>query len=41
MRDSKCPVAWTEHNGGHWVISSYAAVASAFRDWERFSWTSR
>ena len=22
---------------GHWVISSYDAVASAFRDWERFS----
>ena len=34
---SECPVAWTEHNGGHWVISSYDTVAAAFRDWERFS----
>ena len=32
-----CPVAWTEANGGHWVISSYQAVASAFKDWETFS----
>jgi cytochrome P450 len=37
VRDAKCPVAWTEHNGGHWVISSYEAVAAAFRNWERFS----
>jgi cytochrome P450 len=37
VRDSGCPVAWTEHNGGHWVVSSYDAVAAAFRDWERFS----
>lgn len=37
LRDAECPVAWTEHNGGHWVISGYDAVAAAFRDWERFS----
>ena len=28
LRD--CPVAWTPHNGGHWVISGYEAVAEAF-----------
>ena len=33
----RCPVGWTEHNGGHWVISGYAEVAAAFRDWEHFS----
>jgi cytochrome P450 len=33
----RCPVAWTERNGGHWVISGYAEVAAAFRDWEHFS----
>jgi cytochrome P450 len=32
-----CPVAWTPHNGGHWVISGYEEVAEAFRDWETFS----
>jgi cytochrome P450 len=37
VREAACPVAWTEHNGGHWVVSSYDAVAAAFRDWERFS----
>lgn len=31
------PVAWTEANGGHWVISGYAEVAAAYRDWETFS----
>jgi cytochrome P450 len=33
----RCPVAWTERNGGHWVISGYDEVAAAFRDWEHFS----
>ncbi len=33
----RCPVAWTEHHGGHWVISGYEEVAAAFRDWEHFS----
>jgi cytochrome P450 len=31
------PVAWTDANGGHWVISRYAEVTAAFRDWESFS----
>jgi cytochrome P450 len=34
---SRHPVAWTPHNGGHWVISGYEQVAEAFRDWETFS----
>jgi len=33
----RCPVAWTEHHGGYWVISGYEEVAAAFRDWEHFS----
>ena len=33
----RCPVAWTEHHGGCWVISGYDEVAAAFRDWEHFS----
>ncbi len=33
----ECPVAWTERNGGHWVVSGYEEVATAFRDWEHFS----
>ena len=33
----ECPVAWTEANGGHWVVSRYEEVASAFKDWEAFS----
>jgi len=34
---SQCPVGWTEHNGGYWVVSGYEEVAAAFRDWEHFS----
>src|SRR6478736_4092465 len=30
----QCPVAWTERNGGHWIVSGYDEVATAFRDWE-------
>jgi cytochrome P450 len=33
----QCPVAWTEANGGHWIVAGYEEVASAFRDWETFS----
>jgi cytochrome P450 len=33
----RCPVAWTEHHGGYWVVSGYEEVAAAFRDWEHFS----
>lgn len=37
LRRANCPVAWTDDNGGHWVISGYHEVAAAFRDWKRFS----
>ena len=37
VRETGCPVTWTEHNGGHWIVSSYEMVAAAFRDWEHFS----
>jgi cytochrome P450 len=33
----RCPVAWTDANGGHWVVAGYQEVAAAFRDWETFS----
>jgi cytochrome P450 len=33
----ECPVAWTDRNGGHWIVSGYEQVAAAFRDWEHFS----
>jgi cytochrome P450 len=33
----RCPVAWTEANGGHWIVTRYDEVATAFRDWETFS----
>lgn len=33
----RCPVAWTEANGGHWVVSGYDEVTAAYRDWETFS----
>lgn len=31
-----CPVAWTEANGGAWVVSSYDTVTEAFRNWQAF-----
>jgi cytochrome P450 len=34
---AECPVGWTEHHGGYWVVSGYDEVAAAFRDWEHFS----
>jgi cytochrome P450 len=34
---SKCPVAWSEHHGGFWVISGYAEVREAARDSKTFS----
>jgi hypothetical protein len=34
VRDTGCPVTWTEHNGGHWIVSSYDLVGEAFRDWD-------
>lgn len=33
----QCPAAWTEANGGNWVLSSYEAVTAAFLDWKTFS----
>ncbi len=33
----RCPVAWTEAAGGHWLVAGYDAVTTAFRDWETFS----
>jgi len=32
----KCPVAWSDDNGGAWIASSYEVVAEAFRNWEVF-----
>ena len=34
---SKCPVAWSEHHGGFWVIAGYDAVREAARDAQTFS----
>jgi len=34
---ARCPVAWTDANGGHWIAAGYEAVAAGFRDWESFS----
>lgn len=31
------PAAWTDANGGYWVVASYDAVTAAMRDWETFS----
>src|SRR4029079_49025 len=36
LRDAHA-VAWTEHNGGHWVITRHEEVAEAFRTWEVFA----
>ena len=32
----RCPVAWSEHHGGFWVLSDYESVARATRDDETF-----
>ncbi|GGL11474.1 cytochrome P450 [Nocardia jinanensis] len=34
---SKCPVAWTESYGGHWLISGHHAVGAGLRDRNRFT----
>jgi cytochrome P450 len=34
---ASCPVAWSEHYGGFWVLSPYEAVWNALRDHETFS----
>ncbi|WP_344456360.1 cytochrome P450 [Actinocorallia aurantiaca] len=31
------PVVWTDHNGGHWVITSHAGVRQVLSDAARFS----
>jgi cytochrome P450 len=32
-----CPVAYTESNGGHWIITSYESFAGAMRNEQAFS----
>src|SRR5277367_516642 len=34
---NEAPVAWSEKNGGFWVISSYDFITEALRDTETFS----
>lgn len=34
---SRCPVAWTEANGGHWVVSGYDEVRTVALDDETYS----
>lgn len=33
---STTPVAWSDDNGGAWIVSSYDAVSDAFRNWDSF-----
>ncbi|HVW32080.1 MAG TPA: cytochrome P450 [Acidimicrobiia bacterium] len=33
---SGCPVAWSEHHGGYWVLFDYASVYAAARDDDTF-----
>ncbi|HYH52133.1 MAG TPA: cytochrome P450 [Acidimicrobiia bacterium] len=33
---SQCPVAWSEHHGGYWVLFDYATVYAAARDDDTF-----
>jgi cytochrome P450 len=33
---ARCPVAWSEHNGGAWLVASYDANAEAFRNSDVF-----
>jgi cytochrome P450 len=33
---STTPVAWSDDNGGAWIVSSYDTVSEAFRNWESF-----
>lgn len=32
----ECPVAWTDHHGGYWVISKYDELRRAFTNWGSF-----
>jgi len=31
---SKCPLAWSDDNGGAWIASGYDVVTAGFRNWE-------
>jgi cytochrome P450 len=33
----QCPVAWSEHYGGFWIVSRYDDVARVLKDHEVFS----
>jgi len=33
----QCPVAWSDHYKGFWVLSRYREVAAAAKDWRTFS----
>ncbi|MGH8998477.1 MAG: hypothetical protein ACRDY7_03710 [Acidimicrobiia bacterium] len=33
----QCPVAWTAHHGGHWIVSRYADIHEICRRPEVFS----
>lgn len=33
----QCPVAWTDANSGHWVLTRYKDVRAAAKDWQTFS----
>jgi cytochrome P450 len=32
-----CPVAWSEHHGGYWIVSRYREVVEALQDHRTFS----
>ncbi len=34
---ARCPVAWTEHHDGFWVVTAHGPAATAARDLARFS----
>jgi len=33
---AKCPVAWSEDNGGAWITTRYDVVSEVFRNWQVF-----
>ena len=36
---TQCPVAWSPHYGGFWVVSTHEDVSTCLRDFETFSQT--
>src|SRR4051794_40015654 len=36
LRDAACPVAWTDANGGYYVVSRYEEVAAVAQDNKTF-----